>query len=99
MGVVKSWKTAVSWLEKSALQQNANAQFRLAEYLSTGVVGVKKDERRALDLYRLTAAQQQSDGSARDLNLTNPEGYAFHRVLRTKRTGRLSLPRHARCRL
>jgi hypothetical protein len=32
LGVVKSWTTAVSWLEKRALQQNANAQFRLAEY-------------------------------------------------------------------
>jgi len=77
LGVVKSWKTAVSWLEKSALQHNANAQFRLAECLSTGVVGVKMDVRRALNLYRLAAAQQQSDGSAQDLNSTSPKGYAF----------------------
>lgn len=53
-GAAQDYRTAISWLEKAAAQNNAPAIANLAYCYSNGF-GVAKDDARALELYRTAA--------------------------------------------
>ena len=52
----KDYKHAAEWLEKSAAQGNANAQFMLGSFYEEGL-GVPQDHKRAFELFRKAAEQ------------------------------------------
>ena len=67
-GAFKIESKAVEWLEKSARQDYAAAQFDLAGFYEAGV-GVEKNQTRALELYEKAAFQGNADASAAVMRL------------------------------